>query len=55
MQEAGAMIAMPLRACLAVRKPHALRCSDGRTPLKVAIDYNKPEVAAYLRSLGAAQ
>ncbi len=34
--------------------PHSLRCSDG-TPLQNAIKYNKADVAAYLRSIGAPQ
>jgi hypothetical protein len=33
--------------------PHSLRFSNGKTALKWAIDYNKPAVAAYLRSIGA--
>ena len=33
---------------------HALRCSGGRTPLKCAIDWYTPDVAAYLRSVAAA-
>jgi hypothetical protein len=32
---------------------HSLRCSDGCTALKWAIDYNKADAAAYLRSIGA--
>jgi hypothetical protein len=34
---------------------HSLRCSDGKTALKNAIDENKADVAAYLRSIGAPQ
>jgi hypothetical protein len=34
---------------------HSLPCSDGKTALKYAIDYNKADVAAYLRSIGAPQ
>jgi hypothetical protein len=32
---------------------HLLHCSADRTPLKVAIESNKPDVAAFLRSIGA--
>jgi hypothetical protein len=32
---------------------HSLRCSDGDTALKWAIDWNKADAAAYLRSIGA--
>ncbi len=32
---------------------HSLRCSDGYTALKIAIKYNKADVVAYLRSIGA--
>jgi hypothetical protein len=32
---------------------HSLRCSHGDTALKLAIDRNKADVAAYLRSIGA--
>ena len=39
------------RCCAA--KPHALPCSDGDTPLKIAIKYNKSDVVAFLRSAGA--
>jgi hypothetical protein len=28
-------------------------CSNGNTPLKFAIDWNKPDVVALLRSVGA--
>jgi hypothetical protein len=34
---------------------HSLRCSNGETALKYAIDRNKADVAAYLRSIGAPQ
>jgi hypothetical protein len=34
---------------------HSLPCSDGETALKNAIDQNKADVAAYLRSIGAPQ
>jgi hypothetical protein len=34
---------------------HSLRCSAGKTALKCAIDYNKADAAAYLRSIGAPQ
>jgi hypothetical protein len=33
--------------------PHSLRFSGGETALKLAIDYNQSDVAAYLRSIGA--
>jgi hypothetical protein len=32
---------------------HAPPCSQGKTPLKVAIDCNNPDVVAFLRSDGA--
>jgi hypothetical protein len=32
---------------------HSLRCSDGYTALKWAIQYKKADAAAYLRSIGA--
>jgi hypothetical protein len=32
---------------------HYLPCSDGETALKFAIDNNKADVIAYLRSIGA--
>jgi hypothetical protein len=32
---------------------HCLRCSDGWTALKYAIERNKANAAAYLRSIGA--
>jgi hypothetical protein len=32
---------------------HYLPCSWGNTALKYAIDFNKADVAAYLRSIGA--
>ena len=32
---------------------HLLRCSSNRTPLKVANESNKTDVAAFLRSIGA--
>jgi hypothetical protein len=32
---------------------HYLPCSDGETALQAAIDFNKADVAAYLRSIGA--
>jgi hypothetical protein len=34
---------------------HPPACSDGDTPLKSAIDGNKPDVVALLRSVGASQ
>ena len=34
---------------------HPPACSDGYTPLKFAIDQNKPDVVALLRSVGASQ
>jgi hypothetical protein len=34
---------------------HPPACSDGETPLKLAIDRNKPDVVALLRSVGASQ
>ena len=40
-----------VRCCAA--KPHALPCSDGKTPLKMAVDENESDVAAFLRSAGA--
>jgi hypothetical protein len=42
-----------LSAALLRSQTHTLRCSSGRTPLKLAIDYNKSDVIAYLRSVGA--
>jgi hypothetical protein len=32
---------------------HSLRCSGGWTALEVAIERNKADAAAYLRSIGA--
>ena len=32
---------------------HSLRCSNGKTALKYAIDNNEADVVAYLRSIGA--
>jgi hypothetical protein len=32
---------------------HSLRCSGGSTALKCAIENNKADAAAYLRSIGA--
>ena len=32
---------------------HSLRCSFGWTALKIAINYYKADVVAYLRSIGA--
>ncbi len=34
--------------------PHPPACSDGRTPLNLAIDMNKLDVVALLRKVGAA-
>jgi hypothetical protein len=34
---------------------HSLRCSNGWTALKYAIDFMQADVAAYLRSIGAPQ
>jgi hypothetical protein len=34
---------------------HPPACSRGDTPLKLAIDENKPDVVALLRSVGASQ
>ncbi len=34
---------------------HPPACSDGSTPLKVAIDRNKSDVVALLRKVGASQ
>jgi hypothetical protein len=42
-----------LPPCAAVVPTHVLRCSFGDTPLKMAIDKNKSDVAAFLRSFGA--
>jgi hypothetical protein len=35
--------------------PRSPACSDGNTPLKLAIIFNKPDVVALLRSVGASQ
>jgi hypothetical protein len=49
----------PLAVALLVQRAlfpplsHSLRCSLGRTPLKIAIDNNNSDVVAYLRSIGA--
>ena len=49
----------PLAVALLVQRllfpplSHSLRCSSGRTPLKIAIDNNNSDVVAYLRSIGA--
>ena len=32
---------------------HSLRCSQGTSALKYAIDWKRADVAAYLRSIGA--
>ena len=55
MQETGAIIAISLRACFLLFANPRPALQRGKTPLKWAIDYNKPDVAAYLRSVGAAQ
>ena len=34
---------------------HPPACSVGETPLKMAIDRNKPDVVALLRSVGASE
>jgi hypothetical protein len=34
---------------------HSLRCSEGKTALKLAIEENEADAAAYLRSIGAPQ
>jgi hypothetical protein len=34
---------------------HPPACSDGNTPLKLAINFNKSDVVALLRSVGASQ
>ena len=34
---------------------HPPACSDGSTPLNMAIDGNKPDVVALLSSVGASQ
>jgi hypothetical protein len=42
-----------VRVCAAVLPTHALRCSNGRTPLKTAIALDNSDVVAFLRSAGA--
>jgi hypothetical protein len=42
----------PCARALLCCQPHMLRCRDGRTPLKLAIDANHTDVAAFLRSVG---
>jgi hypothetical protein len=54
MQEIGAIIAISVRASCS-SQTHSLLCSDGNTPLQVAINCNSSDVAAYLRSVDAAQ
>ncbi len=42
-----------LRCFILMIATHPPTCSDGMTPLKLAIDENKPDVVALLRSVGA--
>jgi hypothetical protein len=44
-----------LRVLVMLFATHALRCRNGNTPLDWAIDLNKPELVAFLRSVGAPQ
>jgi ankyrin repeat protein len=58
--EARADLSLRDRCCsrlrarsLCRRTPHTQRCSDGKTALKLAIQENKADVVAFLRSVGA--
>jgi ankyrin repeat protein len=58
--EARADLSLRDRCCsrlrarsLCCRTPHTQRCRDGDTALKWAIDQNKADVVAFLRSVGA--
>ncbi len=42
-----------LRALVMLLATHAPPCRSGYTPLKRAIEYDKPDVVAFLRSVGA--
>ena len=42
-----------LRALMMPFATHAPPCSNDWTPLERAINYNKPDVVAFLRSVGA--
>ncbi len=42
-----------LRALVMPFASHALSCSDGETALKWAMNENKADVVAFLRSVGA--
>ena len=43
----------PLQRALSSHTTHSLPCRDGDTPLNDAINRNKSDVVAYLRSIGA--
>ena len=58
--EARADLSLTNRCCsrlrarsLCRRTPHTQRCRDGKTALKLAIERNKADVVAFLRSVGA--
>jgi ankyrin repeat protein len=58
--EARADLSLRDRCCsrlrarsLCCRTPHTQRCSYGKTALKLAIERNKADVVAFLRSVGA--
>jgi ankyrin repeat protein len=58
--EARADLSLRNRCCsrlharsLCCRTPHTQRCSLGKTALKLAIDFKKADVVAFLRSVGA--
>ena len=58
--EARADLSLRNRCCsrlrarsLCCRTPHTQRCRDGKTALKDAIERNKADVVAFLRSVGA--
>jgi hypothetical protein len=53
LREAGAMRYRLLRALVMLLATHAPPCRSGYTPLKRAIEYDKPDVVAFLRSVGA--
>ena len=49
------LILLILFCIILMLSTHPPACSDGETPLKLAIDSNKPDVVALLRSVGASQ
>ena len=52
LQETSAMQYRAPRALKMLFATHAPPCRNGDTPLKLATDFNKPSVIAFLRSVG---